>query len=330
MAVFKSLHDGELCISVESTWSNDAWIGLKGWILSKSGPVDEVIVSIGDDAIAITEFQDRADVLSEMKEYFPNLKCGFQVQLSRKVNHYPVFTVRRGDKSFSAFVECPGESPVSPSFVNAGGLFSKFQKIVNDEKLHVLEIGSRIVSPGSSSKRSLFESSASYTGFDYYPDSNTDVVGDAHKLSNYFDRKFDAIFSISVFEHLAMPWKVALEINKLLNHGGISFHATHFSWPLHDQPWDFYRFSDNGLRNLFCEPIGFQVIECGYWGPLRMHLDNPGIGQELFPLSVGYGGVGILSKKFADYDEEKIKWDIEAGDVVSQTHYPLPKKRLNA
>ena len=71
-----------------------------------------------------------------------------------------------------------------------------------------------------------------------------DVMGDAHKLSDYFDKdSFDVIFSMSVFEHLAMPWKVALELNKVLKPGGMMLHTTHQTWPLHEEPWDYWRYS---------------------------------------------------------------------------------------
>ena len=55
---------------------------------------------------------------------------------------------------------------------------------------------------------SLFEY-ANYTGFDLYDGVNVEVVGDAHNLSQYFDKQYDLIFCSAVFEHFAMPWIVA-------------------------------------------------------------------------------------------------------------------------
>jgi hypothetical protein len=43
---------------------------------------------------------------------------------------------------------------------------------------------------------------------------NVDIVGDAHRLTSLFKAgQFDFAYSISVFEHLLWPWKVALELN---------------------------------------------------------------------------------------------------------------------
>ena len=66
-----------------------------------------------------------------------------------------------------------------------------------------------------------------YTGIDIVAGENVDVVGDAHQLSEYFDEDcFDAVFSISTFEHLAMPWKAAIEINRVMKTGGVLMGTT--------------------------------------------------------------------------------------------------------
>src|ERR1043165_6505721 len=72
-------------------------------------------------------------------------------------------------------------------------------------------------------------------------------VGDAHELSKFFGTEFDAVFSLAVFEHFAMPWVVAAEINKVLKIGGLTFHSTHFAFPLHERPWDFWRYTGQSL-----------------------------------------------------------------------------------
>jgi hypothetical protein len=77
------------------------------------------------------------------------------------------------------------------------------------ERGAVLEIGSRARSAITRSHR--IPSQLSYTGMDIPPRPNVDVVGDAHELTRLVaGRKFVAVFSTSLFEHLLMPWKVAL------------------------------------------------------------------------------------------------------------------------
>jgi len=135
-------------------------------------------------------------------------------------------------------------------------------------RLRVLEIGSREVT-GPSNARERF-APAEYIGFDYYPGRNVDVVGDVHRLSSHFKagEKFDLIYSTACFEHFAMPWLVATEIAKLLRVGGIIAIATHFSFGAHERPWNFFQFSDMGLRVLFSEALGFECLGAGMSNPI--------------------------------------------------------------
>ncbi len=138
----------------------------------------------------------------------------------------------------------------------------------NKPGMRILEIGSREVT-GASNDRNAF-ARAAYTGFDYYPGKNVDVVGDAHRLSSYFEkgRQFDIIYSSACFEHFAMPWLVATEIAKLLTVGGLVFVETHFSFSSHERPWHFFQFSDMALKVLFSEALGFQCLEAGMSNPI--------------------------------------------------------------
>lgn len=132
----------------------------------------------------------------------------------------------------------------------------------NRRGARILEVGSRNVTGNVS--RAPF-SAADYVGFDFYKGENVDVVGDAHKLSSYFgdEEKFDLIFSSAVFEHFHMPWIVAQEMQKLLKIGGYVFVETHFSFSTHERPWNFFQFSDMGLRVLFNSALGFEFVDGG-------------------------------------------------------------------
>ena len=184
----------------------------------------------------------------------------------------------------------------------------------------ILEIGSRNVT--GINLRSSF-SKADYLGFDYYAGENVDIVGDAHKLSSYFDKdeKFDLIFSTAVFEHLAMPWLVAIEISKLLNIGGGVFVETHFSYSLHETPWHFFQFSHMALRTLFSPALGFKCIEAGYSnqmiGRFLTHPQEP-------PIHGLYCHVAYMGEKVKDIVD--FTWDkVNLADVVENTKYP-PKE----
>lgn len=331
-------HAPDLYGAIDESWSTDYALGMRGWVFHAQQPLERVEVRVGDRTIPITAWHDRPDVTAAYPHCPYTQNCGFWVQIPRQATHQITLQAHPAPETQS-------QTPIATTLTFAGSpppslahdeqdpvIFNEFVNLVNQNQWRVLEIGSRIVSPGSRSKRELFPQAASYTGFDYYPDANTDVVGDAHRLSSYFEhQQFDAIFSISVFEHLAMPWLVAMEINRLLKMGGISFHATHFSWPLHEKPWDFWRFSDEGLKVLFSPPMGFQTLQAGFNEPLRMHFDDLVEGQEKFPRSAGFGGVSILSQKVADVDVQRFQWSADIADVVDgQSHYPDPDSRHSA
>ena len=99
-----------------------------------------------------------------------------------------------------------------------------------------------------------------YVGMDVHPGPNVDAVGDAHRLSRIVEGPFDAVYSISTFEHLAMPWQVVLEINRVLRVGGLVFTATHHTWPPHELPWDYWRYSRGAFEALFNAHTGFELV----------------------------------------------------------------------
>ncbi len=182
----------------------------------------------------------------------------------------------------------------------------------------ILEVGSREVS--GVSRRPHF-AAARYVGMDIHEGPGVDLVGDAHQLSSIFPANhFDALFSISVFEHLAFPWKAAMEINTVLKPGGIVYISTHPVWPPHELPWDFWRFPLGGLRLLFSEALGFRVLEATEGIPGRVHSmvdDPPTRDLPYFELSLG---VALIAEKIADYDREKLRWDLPIASVLDSLY----------
>jgi len=200
-------------------------------------------------------------------------------------------------------------------------LYERFNK----PGIRILEIGSREVT-GESSDRRRF-SRAEYVGFDYYKGNNVDVVGDAHKLSSYFEKNenFDLIYSSACFEHFAMPWVVATEIAKLLNVGGFVFVETHFTFSSHERPWHFFQFSDMALKVLFSEELGFECMEAGMSNPIvgrfsslaDPYLRNKSVGN----LYCHSEYLGKKVKNIEDFDWEQL----DLANLVGGTQYPESK-----
>lgn len=184
----------------------------------------------------------------------------------------------------------------------------------------VLEVGSRCVTGYVRDNFKL----ANYTGFDYYSGSNVDVVGDAHQLSKYFDKKFDLIYSSAVFEHLAMPWMASLEMIKLLKPNGYIFVETHYSYSSHERPWHFFQFSENALNVLFPEKFGIKCIKKGCSNLIRGEFSEESSDYLKGQLVGGvYCHSEFLGQKVAEIKE--LSWDnVKLEDVVGATQYPLP------
>ncbi len=324
-----SLEDDELVLEIDYSWSNDHSVGLRGSILAKRGRVEHVSIESRGVKADVVSWFDRPDLAAKTKGR-QGADAGFWVQLPVMREHEFVLHAQVDGVEHSRPIRFSASPPEAPEMANdARAIWDDFVRRVNEDRLSVLEVGSRAVSPGGQSKRSLFPDAASYTGFDYHPDSNTDVVGDAHRLSDYFpDQRFGAVFSISVLEHLAMPWLLPVEINKVLVPGGLTFHHTHQTWPVHELPWDFFRFSENAHRTLFCRALGFETISSGMFAPVRVYHDSLEIAQEALPAQPAFGGSVILARKAADVDEEKFRWEVSLDELSAEFagEYPFDQK----
>ena len=88
----------------------------------------------------------------------------------------------------------------------------------------------------------------------------TDVLGVGEKLP-FKSGVFDAVFSLSVLEHVTDPFACAREIARVLKPGGTLYAAVPFLQPFHGYPNHYYNMTSSGLKNLFAGSL--QIIECG-------------------------------------------------------------------
>lgn len=194
----------------------------------------------------------------------------------------------------------------------------------NKPGLRILEVGSRNVT--GSTFRDVFNK-AEYVGFDFYNGENVDIIGDAHRLSEYFsnEERFDLVFSSAVFEHLHMPWVVAAEIQRVLNVGGYVFVETHFSYSSHERPWHFFQFSDTGLQVLFNENLGFELIESGMSNPIVGFFSKQSDSYLRFKaVPELYCHSEILCRKTRDVGI--VDWtSVSISSLTAGTVYPPPK-----
>jgi hypothetical protein len=161
-----------------------------------------------------------------------------------------------------------------------------------------------------------------YVGLDVHPGPNVDVVGDAHRLSELVEGPFEAVYSISTFEHLAMPWKVVLELNRVMPGGGLLFAATHHTWPPHELPWDYWRYSRGAFEVLLNRHTGFEIVRV-----------EEGLPSLIVPMTRGEAtdvsrspsplGVSVLARKIGE-PRADLTWSLTADDVAAGT-YPTAR-----
>ena len=193
-----------------------------------------------------------------------------------------------------------------------------FKSLLPDLKCgSVLEVGARARS--GVSRKALVPKRLQYCGFDIVEGPNVDVVGDAHRLSQFFESgSIDAIFSMSVFEHLAMPWKVALESNKVLKLGGIMMHTTHQAWPLHEHPWDYWRYSNDTWKCIFNNKTGFKILDVAMGEPAHIKpvYSHAAVAEvEIYP---AYLMSVVICKKIS---QSKLDWDVDIQEILD-SNYP--------
>lgn len=101
-----------------------------------------------------------------------------------------------------------------------------------------------------------------YIGFDSIdaPDrgEKADVLGDALALP-FADGCADAILCTEVIEHVTDPALMLSEFARVLAPGGFVILTSPFTWQLHDEPRDYWRFTEFGLRLIF-ERAGFRIL----------------------------------------------------------------------
>jgi SAM-dependent methyltransferase len=80
-------------------------------------------------------------------------------------------------------------------------------------------------------------------------DASPDVIADAMRLP-IKDSSVDIVLCTQVLEHVSHPSKLISESCRVLKPGGYLVLSAPFYWPLHEEPWDFFRFTRYGLESL--------------------------------------------------------------------------------
>lgn len=97
----------------------------------------------------------------------------------------------------------------------------------------------------------------------------------------------DCILCTEVLEHLIDPQACVDEMHRLLCNDGVVFASTPFFYPVHADPYDFQRFTEDGLRHLFREFKSVEIYRMGGYAGVLGLLIEIGINgvQGMSPIS---------------------------------------------
>lgn len=87
-------------------------------------------------------------------------------------------------------------------------------------------------------------------GIDVYASPYTQLVADAHRLP-FESGVFDGVWVQAVLEHVLEPATVVAELHRVLRAEGLVYAETPFMQQVHEQAYDFTRFTQSGHRWLF-------------------------------------------------------------------------------
>lgn len=316
--------------AVEVYWC-DAWgTYLQGWAHAEELPVGELVFRQGA-AEVLADFADRPDVLEHWLMVPDAGRVGFTVYLPGRPGAAITLVARTSAGDISTEIILPDHplplpEPDTAAVMSDDDAVARLTQLLADAPPGaVLAVGIRSSTLEVLRTRLAMFGGREVIGFDIHEGFGVDVVGDAHRLGEYFPpNHFAAVYSTSVLEHLSMPWLFAAAAAGVLMRGGLAVHQAPWAWPTHAQPNDFWRLSADGLRQLFTEELGFRIIDTGETGAAVMTPTSQWRdGQMLMPTGVSSLAAWIVAEKIDDR-ARGISWpyDAERG-AARAAQYPV-------
>ena len=111
------------------------------------------------------------------------------------------------------------------------------------------------------------------------------------------DARYDYIFFNQVMEHLPQPHLVLKELFRVLKPGGKLIYTAPLFYEEHEQPYDFYRYTQFGVKFLFNEAgFSFQRLDWldGYYATVGYQLNTISRYLPARPGQIANGGLGLI------------------------------------
>ena len=140
-------------------------------------------------------------------------------------------------------------------YLHFRSLFGALERAANSANGRLLDIGC-----GNKPYEMMFSGRVTeYVGCDVVQssDNRADIICPATSIP-LPDASFDTVFCTQVIEHVADHRALLCEAARLLRSGGVIILSGPMYWPLHEEPYDFFRFTRYGFQTIL-EHAGFRV-----------------------------------------------------------------------
>ena len=147
---------------------------------------------------------------------------------------------------------------VNPFWLCRRALYDKLYEYAPHLLGRVLDFGC-----GTRPYRALLTSATEYIGLEYDSPENR-----MHKRADIYyngetipldDASIDSVLSTQTLEHVPNPDRIVSEWARIIRPEGQLLLTMPFMWPEHEMPYDFQRYTTNGLRNIL-EKNGFEIL----------------------------------------------------------------------
>ncbi|WP_050030461.1 methyltransferase domain-containing protein [Verrucomicrobium sp. BvORR034] len=145
-------------------------------------------------------------------------------------------------------------SPGDPLYLHLADLLEALKTVAADAPIRVLDFGA-----GGSPYRSLFPN-ADYKRADLPGDATLDFHIDSNGTVDAPSASFDLVLSTQVLEHVRYPPVYFSECQRLLRPGGMLVLSTHGMFEDHGCPYDFRRWTSDGLKHDLSDS-GFESVQ---------------------------------------------------------------------
>jgi SAM-dependent methyltransferase len=148
---------------------------------------------------------------------------------------------------------------INPFYFIRKSLLKEIRLVANELTGKLLDFGC-----GSKPYRSLFTAVNEYIGIDVeneehdHKNEDIDIFYDGKNIP-FEDETFDSILAGEVLEHVPDIHKSLSELYRVLKKDGKILITVPFVWQEHEMPFDFRRFTTNGIEQLLVDN-GFEVL----------------------------------------------------------------------